>query len=294
MPLPNSLAWMESVDAKMIRAFEHLETLERETQEYLATIKPTMVLKTSPNEPWPWIVMWVNDYIAPIRLSVLLGDCVHNMRSALDNLICGLARTVDPYCGCKGMAFPFRENQADWDANVQRNLAGVPQEACKIIEELQPWRDTSSTPNPLLMLNKLSNIDKHRHCHFTLAYNRNAGFRVHANDGTIVEVSCHKPLFLGDPQTITLPIDPSTVIPSARVEASGTFALSFREEGGWDDLPTKHVLRTCFDHIERRVISRLKPFFEPQPVSAKASETRVLIEGWLDYRMYEPIPGYQH
>ena len=69
---------------------------------------------------------------------------------------------------------------------------------------------------------------------------------------------------------LVLPIDPSTVMPSARVEASGTFALSFREEGGWDDLPTTYVLRTCFDHIERRVISRLKPFFEPQPVSARA------------------------
>jgi hypothetical protein len=32
----------------MIRAHEHLETLERETREYLSTIKPTMVLKTAP------------------------------------------------------------------------------------------------------------------------------------------------------------------------------------------------------------------------------------------------------
>jgi hypothetical protein len=83
---------MESVDAKMIRAHQHLETLEKEISEYLSTIKPMIVLKTAAKEPWPWLVMWVNDYIPPIRLSVLLGDCVHNMRSALDNLICGLAR----------------------------------------------------------------------------------------------------------------------------------------------------------------------------------------------------------
>ena len=112
VPLPNSLPWMESVDAKMIRAHEHLETLERETLEYLSTVKPTMVLKTAPNEPCPWLVMWVNDYIPPIRLSVLLGDCVHNMRSALNNLVCGLAHTVDPSCTCKGTAFPYRENEA--------------------------------------------------------------------------------------------------------------------------------------------------------------------------------------
>jgi hypothetical protein len=267
MPMPNSLPWMESVDAKMIRAHEHLETLERETSEYLSTIKPTMVLKTAPKQPWPWLVMWVNDYIPPIRLSVLLGDCVHNMRSALDNLICGLARTVDPSCACKGTAFPYSENEKAFDANIKRDLVGVPSDAQKIIKQLQPWCDTAPSPNPLLMLNKLSNIDKHRSCNFALAYNRNAGFRIHGNDGTILEVSCHEPLYLGEPQTITLPIKPATVTPSARVEASGTFALSLREEGSWNDLSITHVLQLCFDHVETKVISKLKPFFETRSAS---------------------------
>lgn len=262
MPLPNSLPWIESVDAKMIRAHEHLEMLERESLEYLSTIKPTMVLKTAPDARWPWLVMWVNDYIPPIRLSVLLGDCVHNMRSALDNLVCGLARTVDPSCACKGTKFPYRQNETDFDANVNQDLSGVPIEAQKIIKQLQPWCDTSRVPNPLLMLNKLSNIDKHRSCNFALAYNRNAGFRVHGNDGGILEISCHEPLYLGEPQTITLPISPASVTPSARVEASGTFVLSLREEGDWADLSIIQILQQCFDHVERQVIGRLKPLFE--------------------------------
>ena len=53
MPLPNSLPWMESVDAKMIRAHEHLEAIEREIRDYLSTIKVEIVLKTSPAEPHP-------------------------------------------------------------------------------------------------------------------------------------------------------------------------------------------------------------------------------------------------
>jgi hypothetical protein len=35
---------MESVDAKMIRAHEHLETIEREIRDYLSSIKVEMVL----------------------------------------------------------------------------------------------------------------------------------------------------------------------------------------------------------------------------------------------------------
>jgi len=272
MALRNSLPWMESVDAKMIRAHEHLEALERETLEYLSTIKPTLVLKTAPNEPWPWLVMWVDDHIPPIRLSVLLGDCVHNMRSALDNLVCGLARTVVPSCACKGTAFPYRENEADFDANASRELAGVPINARKIIKQLQPWCDTPPSRNPLLILNKLSNIDKHRSCNLALAYNRNAGFRVHANDGTILELSCHEALYLGEPQTITLPINPASVTPSARVEASGTFALGLCEEGSWNNLAITEVLKLCFDHIEKNVISRLKPFFEMHTSSGAEQE----------------------
>ena len=130
-------------------------------------------------------------------------------------------------------------------------------------------------PNPLLILNKLSNIDKHRSCNFALAYNRNAGFRVHANDGTILEVSCREALYLGDPQTIILPIDPASVIPSARVEASGTFTLSLREEGSWNNLAITEVLGLCFEHVEKKVISRLKPFFEARPLSNAENGSRI-------------------
>jgi hypothetical protein len=150
---------------------------------------------------------------------------------------------------------------------MKRDLAGVPIDAQKIIKQLQPWCDTSPSPNPLLMLNKLSNIDKHRSCNFALAYNRNTGFRIYGNDGTILEVSSHGPLYLGEPQTITLPIKPASVIPSARVEASGTFVLSLREEGSWNDLPITHVLQLCFDHVETKVISKLKSFFETRSAS---------------------------
>ena len=250
---------MESIDAKMIRAHEHLEVFGREVHDYLSTIKITMVLKTAPTEPHPWLVIWANDYIPPMRLSVLLGDCVHNMRAALDNLICGLARTVDPRCTCKGTAFPFRQSEADWDANFERDLAGVPSDAQDIIKTLQPWHDQAS---PLIMLNRLSNTDKHRACNLTLAYNRNAGFRVHGNDGTVSDIACKEPLYLGDVHTIALPIPRSAVEPSARVEAGGTFTLSIREEGNWGETPVTQVLQRCFDHIEKAVIGKLKPFFE--------------------------------
>lgn len=264
MPLPNSLPWMESVDAKMIRAHEHIEMLDREITQYLSGVTVKIHLMTSPAQPLPWLVTYADDYVPPIRLSAIVGDCVHNMRSALDNLVCGLALTRDRFCKCDDLGFPYTEHEAGWNGSSPLKLAGVPKAAKKIIKKLQPWSDTVQ-PSPLVILNKLSNIDKHRQCNIAFACSTNTVFRVHCNDGQVVEIRARKPLYFGDVQDFTLLIDKSSVQPSARVEASGTFVLSFRESGPWSDLPVSRVLHQCCDHIEKNVIGALKRFVEPVP-----------------------------
>jgi len=261
MPMPNSLPWMESADAKMIRAHENIEGIAREINEWCASIGVKMYLKTAPDIPSPWLVVHATDYIPPIRLSILIGECVHNMRSAIDNLVCGLALTLKPTCKCRDLAFPLFKDQAEWDEKADKPLKGIPPAAREAIRRLQPWADTV-TPNPLTILNKLSNIDKHRACNFTLAYGRDVAFRVHCNNGAILDVSVKEPLYLGDVHTIPLQIDKRLVENGARVQSAGTFVLTFREESDWDDFPVMKVLQDCFDHIERRVVPKLKPFFE--------------------------------
>jgi hypothetical protein len=128
MPVPNSLPWMESVDAKMIRAHEHLEVLGQELTEWLTSIDITIVPKWSPDILNPWLVTYPSDYIPPIRLNAIVGDCVHNMRSAPDNLICGLALTLDRMCTCKDTKFPFTQSEAEWPTAAQSCVSGVPKE----------------------------------------------------------------------------------------------------------------------------------------------------------------------
>ena len=252
---------MESADAKMIRAHENIEGIAREINEWFASIEVKIYLKTAPDIPAPWLVVHVTDYIPPIRLSILIGECVHNMRSAIDNLVCGLALTLKSTSKCRCLAFPLLKDQQDWDDNADKKLKGIPPAAKDAIRQLQPWADTVS-PNPLTILNKLSNIDKHRACNFTLAYGRDLAFRVHCNNGAILDVDVKEPLYLGDVHTIPLQIDKRLVEGSARVQTSGTFVLTFREESDWDEVPVMKVLQDCFDHIERRVVPKLKPFFE--------------------------------
>ena len=251
---------MESVDAKMIRAREHIEALNREVADYLSSISVRLHLKFDPDVQTPWIVFHGTDYIAPMRLAAVVGDAVHNMRAALDNLVCGLAKTMDRSCDCKKTAFPYRNEESGWDGIAKSDLDRVPDAAKDIIKSLQPWLNPSS---PLLQLNNLSNIDKHRHCHVALAYSRDTIFWIHCNDGTILEVSAQRPLFLGQVQKFYLPIDSALIRPNARIQTSAALILTFQDKGLWpDDAPVTQVLQDCFDYIERMVIAPLKPFFE--------------------------------
>ncbi len=77
-------------------------------------------------------------------------------------------------------------------------------------------------------------------------------------------------MYLGDVQTFNIPVPSSLVGHSAGVEATGTFVIIFRDEGPWGELHVADVLHRCFDHIEKNVIAKIKPFFE-QTVHAEMS-----------------------
>ena len=157
MSLPDSLPWMESVDAKMVRAKEHLDTLHAEAGVFFESTKRNFILKS--NEQEAWIVHYIEDSIPPIRLGVLLGECVFNIRSALDNLVCGLIRTADSHAPCEGTQFPICSAEEQWKRNWRKYLQGVEPAAQKMIRDLQPCFRMSAVPenDPLCILNVLCN-----------------------------------------------------------------------------------------------------------------------------------------
>ena len=261
MSLPDSLPWMESVDAKMVRAKEHLDTLHAEAGVFFESTKRNFILKSNGQEAW--IVHYIEGSIPPIRLGVLLGECVFNIRSALDNLVCGLIRTADSRAPCKGTQFPICSAEEQWERNWQKYLKGVEPAAQKMIRDLQPCFRMSAAPenDPLSILNVLCNSDKHRAVTLTLAYSHDLTVRVHANDGKVHVWRATEPLYAGDVHTMPLNLDPASIQPSARVEARGTDILIIREIGPWGQRPVWSVLTDLYEYVRDRVVIPLKPFF---------------------------------
>jgi hypothetical protein len=189
---------MESVDAKIDRAEEHFGVFRSELRAFSENCTPNIVLKVNDMGLAPYLIFWMDAGEPPIRLSVLLGDCVFNLRSALDNLVCGLARSVNPQDTCTSRRFPISTNEAKYRKGRNESLRGVSDQAKKLIDELQPWRRPINTmeADPLHLLNCLCNYDKHRSLHFTAGYSQDVQFVVSAENGRpLTHVSIKGPVY---------------------------------------------------------------------------------------------------
>ena len=99
------------------------------------------------------------------RWGTILGDVIHNLRSALDHLAFALADVNAPDRGDDRITlFPITQDKTDFDSK-RRRLKFVSDRHVEMIEREQPWqRNDPSTvaDHPLSLLEELDNADKHR------------------------------------------------------------------------------------------------------------------------------------
>lgn len=144
---------------KTTRAKIHLENL----RERLAVFcnEPCQFIREDDLEKQLHIIrMKIKD--VPDEIPLIVGDLLYCLRSSLDQLVWCLAKINATPGYPEHTQFPILE-QRDIP-RFNRQTAGVPAEAAKIIESLQPYngRDADAIRSHLLWrLNKLCNIDKH-------------------------------------------------------------------------------------------------------------------------------------
>lgn len=100
---------------------------------------------------------------------IRFGECIHNLRSSLDNFAFALARLEnDPPTRPEKICFPvFTEKEKFINLGL-RSIEQLPSKASELIEKLQPFnRDGTEQfgkpeDDPLVILTDLNNSDKHR------------------------------------------------------------------------------------------------------------------------------------
>lgn len=103
---------------------------------------------------------------------LLIGDALHNYRSALDNgwwqLACHHLRRIPTEDEAKQIQFPILRPGGTWHSGNYRHWVG--HRAAGFVQKLQP--DKAGYPadviHPLAALRRFSNVDKHRNIHPTV------------------------------------------------------------------------------------------------------------------------------
>jgi hypothetical protein len=182
------MAPLDGARLKVVRAQQHLDSLKQEIGRYLETrpyefpteckgdavVARPAVIKVSP----------------PLELGCIVGDCLGNLRKSLDYIAwqLGMRYSTTPLkVGKNRITFPVIDDAPEFTKKCETCLtkklaAVVPASAHALIESIQPYH---TGYEPLRLLNRLVNSDKHCLPLLTVAYAQTTMIQVVAVGGPI-------------------------------------------------------------------------------------------------------------
>ncbi|MBA2505934.1 MAG: hypothetical protein H0V29_08325 [Thermoleophilaceae bacterium] len=155
--------------AKLDRAREHLESLDAGCEAFLEGDPYYVAVEFDSDAGCHFLRFRVREQV-PLRLSVIVGDIVHNLRSALDQATWLLAGQTKSFAELnkpgvrERISFPITRSRPEFEAHkVIPFLQPAP---LSTVAVMQPYElDRPVQHHPLILLNELWNTDKHRTVH---------------------------------------------------------------------------------------------------------------------------------
>ena len=254
---------LDGVRLKLTRAEEHLHILDDETARYLDGDFFQLVRDDTAHGSV--FHLWVKEQ-PPARLSLLLGDCLHNLRSSLDHLAWQLviANANSPDERTK---FPVHLNRPSKDLFASSSVRGMSREAITIIEKLQPYQaGDRANQTALWFVGQLSNHDKHRTLNLTAASLKGMSVRLldHTGQTAIATAIIPGGMFRHGAKVAPFEhVNPARAYSEdMKVEATGEAFVMLQEPGPWgDDQPITLLLVQALEVIRNEVLPPFARFF---------------------------------
>lgn len=249
-------------ERRLDRALYHLESLKSEVGAWAKERPYRIWSEFDVDSRYKVTCLEVLDS-PPAHLSLIIGDCIHNLRAALDNLALELAIALEGGAVSSKIetdsGFPiFRSKKSK---ELDRMLRGVDPRAKTIIEGLQPYeRGDRYRGDYLWQLHWLDIEDKHRLPHIALLAQRGSGLFIPDN------LTADDIEFFWNPIENRAPIAryPAFDKTGAEVEVQITPMLSVafgkRVPQEFRGMPVPLRLRAIYDHIINKVLPPLRPF----------------------------------
>lgn len=265
---------LDGVRLKLARAYKHLEELRVELDAFYESPPFRKVLYRDESGPNYALIGYLTHWL-PEMVPLIIGDCLQNMRVALDHLAWALAESTGkepPH----HTSFPIYLNP---DAFHERNKAGkatgrsglrrieeIPDEAQAIIEKLQPYHGDDPLMHPLWILNEYSRIDRHRTLSVMYAVSDYTDFDVGTLDSSgnfvslpdvVTDLVLTGPGFFHgmDLARFTL----KEPVPDLQVKYESPFYITFGQPYIYIGEPLK-ILSDIHEHIEQTILPKFAKF----------------------------------
>jgi hypothetical protein len=166
-PHPRSIPGILDPYLKLGRAKVHIEALDLELKRFLRKGKPYTFDRYDDLAKQRHVLCFKHNDV-PDAPSLIVGDALYCMRSALDQLVWSLAHLTlaVPNLPANTTQFPILSSPPTTPRDIERwdsQVRDVPDRAIEEIKAFQPYnRGTSYKAHPLWRLNALGNMDKHR------------------------------------------------------------------------------------------------------------------------------------
>lgn len=145
---------IEKSRAKAKRAKEHIAALNNALR-FFGEAHPHTVVKNDNTGA----VKFRANFPERIRLSwgCMIGDCAHNLRTALDYLICEDVKITSGTI-LHGTGFPIVKRRKKFETTLTRKLDGASSKAVKLVRRLKPYLNGIEE---FVAIQELDNCDKH-------------------------------------------------------------------------------------------------------------------------------------
>jgi hypothetical protein len=192
----------------------------------------------------------------PPRVSCIVGDIIHNLRSALDHLACLIVENSGAAV-TRTTQFPITESASRFAEVVQKQLGGVGAPFLKFVENLQPFSSQAPSPNRLEVIHRLDIKDKHRNLLIASVLPHHIQFEAEGREGAIVESKlCESlPFPLTDGlELLRLRLREDVRLEQLRIVVQLGASLAFMEDGPELGQPLVPLLYELTKYVEEHVL----------------------------------------